>query len=210
MFSQQPYEEGVTLSILWMKNLKIGEFDQLVRYGIGSGKTGIQTWDCLTSNPPGSLWPLFIPCLSIFMCPFLFLILRKEGQPFHVSLWILRPPSSCSRVPLLRCASLRCPSPPTSSPQPVPYSSPSVTWEEWLCGAFLALLTISLSATLNSVQVLFILETLHSWVLWLTCFFLLSLATSGFSLFSQFLNDRLLQECCWVSFSLAFPLRSSL
>lgn len=154
-----------------MKNLKIGEFEQLAQYGTASGKTGIQTRDCLTSNPPGSLWPLVIPCLCIFMCPFLFLILRKEGQPFHMSPWLLCPPGSCSRVPWLRCASLGCPSPQASSLEPVPYSSPSVTWGEWLCDAFLTLLTISFSATLNSVQVLFILETLHSWLLWLVFFF---------------------------------------
>lgn len=42
------------------------------------------------------------------------------------------------------------------------------------------------SAALNSVQVLFILETLQSWVLWLTCFFFFSLSGYSFGYFWLF------------------------
>lgn len=45
-----------------------------------------------------------------------------------------------------------------SFPQPVHYLLSSITWNEWLCGSFLILLSISLSAALNTVQIL-----LSSW-----------------------------------------------
>ena len=135
-----------------------------------SGRAEIQTWRSLTSNTPGiPLCPPFTPCLWIFFCPVLLSGLGEKivsllyKVNFLLCLRFLYPPIFCPRVFIKHSLALLF----IFDLSLATDFFPSIAWSERLYWFLHQSSLLAFQPHFTQFRFFFILETLHTQLLWL-------------------------------------------